>query len=122
MLDQFYWAERMFWVGVASEPLKRDHLIPDSCSEAGIRDAANALSRALNYALSPQVKARALEIAERISLEVKQFPWKFNLPLCCPLCVCVFLVLCMWILSRAYRLMSNSWGESILLSHAFGRD
>lgn len=69
MLDQFYWAERMFWVGVASEPLKRDHLIPDSCSEAGIRDAANALSRALNYALSPQVKARALEIAERISLE-----------------------------------------------------
>ncbi|GMH24485.1 hypothetical protein Nepgr_026328 [Nepenthes gracilis] len=45
ILDQFYWAERMFWLGVAPEPLKRNHLLPE------------------------QIRARAQEISERISLE-----------------------------------------------------
>ena len=70
MLDQFYWAERMFWLGVAPEPLKRNHLFPDKNDGTSIREAAVVLSRAIDYALSPKVKARASEIAERISLEV----------------------------------------------------
>ncbi|KDP38894.1 hypothetical protein JCGZ_05051 [Jatropha curcas] len=69
MLDQFYWAERMHWLGVAPEPLKRNHLVPDKMDDLRIRIAANVLSRAIAYALSPEVKTRALEIAERISPE-----------------------------------------------------
>ncbi|XAR53121.1 Sterol 3-beta-glucosyltransferase [Bertholletia excelsa] len=69
MLDQFYWAERMYWLGVAPEPLKRNHLVPDENDDLSVREAANMLSIAINYALSPKVKARASEIAERLSLE-----------------------------------------------------
>ncbi|XP_057978225.1 sterol 3-beta-glucosyltransferase UGT80B1 isoform X2 [Malania oleifera] len=69
MLDQFYWAERMFWLGVAPEPLKRDHLLPDKMDEKSISEAAYLLSKAINYALSPDVKGRASEMAEIISLE-----------------------------------------------------
>ncbi|KAK4846341.1 hypothetical protein QYF36_016114 [Acer negundo] len=69
MLDQFYWAERMFWIGVASEPLKRKHLVPDNVNDMSIKEAAESLSGAIRYALSPKVKARAVQIAERISIE-----------------------------------------------------
>ncbi|XP_059648138.1 sterol 3-beta-glucosyltransferase UGT80B1 isoform X2 [Cornus florida] len=68
MLDQFYWAERMFWLGVAPEPLQRSQLLPDE-DDTCIKEAANVLASAINYALSPKVKSRASEIAERISLE-----------------------------------------------------
>ncbi|CAK7357012.1 unnamed protein product [Dovyalis caffra] len=68
---RFYWAEKMYWIGVSPEPLNRSHLIPDKLDNVSIRMAANVLSRAINNALSPKVKARALEIAERISLECK---------------------------------------------------
>ncbi|OAY39890.1 sterol 3-beta-glucosyltransferase UGT80B1 isoform X1 [Manihot esculenta] len=69
MLDQFYWAERMHWLGVAPEPLKRNHLVPDKMDDFRIRVAANVLSRAIADALSPEVKIRAQKIAEMISLE-----------------------------------------------------
>ncbi|KAH9685917.1 glycosyltransferase [Citrus sinensis] len=69
MLDQFYWAERMFWLGVAPEPLKRNHLVPDNADDTSIKEAAEALSQAIQYALSPRVKECAKEIAERISVE-----------------------------------------------------
>lgn len=69
ILDQFYWAEKMYWIGVSPEPLNRSHLIPDKLDDVSIRMAAKVLSRAINDALSPNIKARALEIAERISLE-----------------------------------------------------
>lgn len=70
MLDQFYWAERMHWLGVSPEPLSRNHLLPDKCDERSVQEAAHVLSSAIHDALSPKVKARAVEIAERISLEV----------------------------------------------------
>jgi hypothetical protein len=60
----------MYWIGVSPEPLNRSHLIPDKQDDVSIRMAAKVLSRAINDALSPNIKARALEIAERISLEV----------------------------------------------------
>ncbi|KAK9286929.1 hypothetical protein L1049_015337 [Liquidambar formosana] len=69
MLDQFYWAERMFWLGVSPEPLKRNHLLPDKNDDSCVSEAASVLSRAINCALSLEVKARASEIAERISHE-----------------------------------------------------
>ncbi|KAF4348341.1 hypothetical protein G4B88_020404 [Cannabis sativa] len=69
MHDQFYWAERMYWLGVAPEPLKRNHLFPETNDEASVQAAANVLSRAINDALSPDVRARATEISRKISLE-----------------------------------------------------
>lgn len=71
MLDQFYWAERMFWLGVAPEPLKRNDLFPENNDEKIVREAANVLSRAIYDALSPRTTACAKEISERLSLEVK---------------------------------------------------
>ncbi|XVE48689.1 hypothetical protein DITRI_Ditri01bG0022600 [Diplodiscus trichospermus] len=69
MLDQFYWAEKMFWLGVAPEPLRRNDLVPENIIDTNIRVAANVLSQAIHDALSPGVKARALEVSKRISLE-----------------------------------------------------
>ncbi|KAL5714722.1 hypothetical protein ACHQM5_016644 [Ranunculus cassubicifolius] len=69
LLDQFYWAERMFWLGVAPEPLQKNLLFLDKDDEACIRKAANVLSNAINSALSPEIKSRASAIAERLHLE-----------------------------------------------------
>lgn len=70
ILDQFYWAERMHWLGVSPEPLSRNHLLPDKNDNTSIHEAARVLSLAIHDALSSTVKARAAEIAERILLEV----------------------------------------------------
>ncbi|XP_077245796.1 UDP-Glycosyltransferase superfamily protein isoform X2 [Tasmannia lanceolata] len=69
MLDQFYWAERMFWLGVAPKPLQRKNLLPDNDDVMSIGQAINALSNTIKEALSPEIKACAAAIAERISLE-----------------------------------------------------
>ncbi|KAJ4964839.1 hypothetical protein NE237_016688 [Protea cynaroides] len=69
MLDQFYWAERMFWLGVAPEPLQKRYLLPDEDDLVSIRQAADGLSNAINSALCPKIKERALEISQRISSE-----------------------------------------------------
>ncbi|XP_059313640.1 sterol 3-beta-glucosyltransferase isoform X1 [Lycium ferocissimum] len=69
MLDQFYWAERMYWLGVAPEPLRREHLVPDKDEDFYIKEAANMLVRALGYALSSEVKTRALQISNKLSNE-----------------------------------------------------
>ncbi|XP_062029317.1 sterol 3-beta-glucosyltransferase UGT80B1 [Rosa rugosa] len=69
LLDQFYWAERMFWLGVAPEPLKRSHLLPEESDDESIEEAAKMLSRVIHDTLSPEIRERAVEISERISLE-----------------------------------------------------
>ncbi|XP_020221678.1 sterol 3-beta-glucosyltransferase UGT80B1 isoform X3 [Cajanus cajan] len=69
MLDQFYWAERMHWLGVSPEPLNRNHLLPDKNDNTSVQEAACVLSLSIHAALSSTVKARAAEIAERILLE-----------------------------------------------------
>ncbi|KAK4747596.1 hypothetical protein SAY87_014182 [Trapa incisa] len=69
MLDQFYWAERMFWLGVAPAPLKRRHLLPDDDDDVHIKEAALILSKSIYQSLSREVKARALEISSKISIQ-----------------------------------------------------
>ncbi|CAH9139456.1 unnamed protein product [Cuscuta epithymum] len=71
MLDQFYWADRMFWLGVSAEPLKREHLVPDTNDSCGssIKEGAKMLAKAINFALSSQVKKRALQLAITLSTE-----------------------------------------------------
>ncbi|KAF1890539.1 hypothetical protein Lal_00041324 [Lupinus albus] len=69
MLDQFYWAERMYWLGVSPEPLRRNHLVPDKNDDTSIQEAAHVLSMAIHDVLSSRVKAQAAETAKRLSLE-----------------------------------------------------
>lgn len=68
----------MFWLGVAPEPLKRTHLVPDEEDSATIAQAANALTNALKVALASKIKERASEISEKISLEVFHH-WKLSM-------------------------------------------
>ncbi|XP_057825346.1 sterol 3-beta-glucosyltransferase UGT80A2 isoform X4 [Cryptomeria japonica] len=67
-MDQFYWAERMGWLGVAPPPLKKKHLIPDNHKDS-IMEAANALLDALNTALSVGMRTRAADLAGKICSE-----------------------------------------------------
>ncbi|EFH64796.1 hypothetical protein ARALYDRAFT_894363 [Arabidopsis lyrata subsp. lyrata] len=39
MLDQFYWAEKMSWLGVAPQPLKRYHLLLEETNDENIMEA-----------------------------------------------------------------------------------
>ncbi|KAL1224207.1 Sterol 3-beta-glucosyltransferase UGT80A2 [Cardamine amara subsp. amara] len=70
MLDQFYWAEKMSWLGVSPQPLKRNHLLLDEKNdENNIMEAAQVVAKAIYDALSTETRARAMEIAEILSLE-----------------------------------------------------
>ncbi|XP_037454187.1 sterol 3-beta-glucosyltransferase UGT80B1-like isoform X2 [Triticum dicoccoides] len=69
LLDQFYWAERLHWLGVAPEPLKRQHLIPDIDDAASVNKAAGVLLGAIRSASSPEIKAQATVIAQRLASE-----------------------------------------------------
>lgn len=69
ILDQFYWAERLNWLGVAPEPLQKQHLVPETDDATCIERATDVLSKAIKLALSPEMKAQASNIADRISSE-----------------------------------------------------
>ncbi|PUZ74653.1 hypothetical protein GQ55_1G082200 [Panicum hallii var. hallii] len=69
LLDQFYWAERLHWLGVAPEPLQRQHLIPDSDDASSIHNAAEVLHGAIKSALLPEIKAQATRISDRLFFE-----------------------------------------------------
>lgn len=60
----------MFWLGVAPEPLRKTHLLPDEEDVVRIAQAADALSNALKVALSSKIKERASEVSKKISSEV----------------------------------------------------
>eukprot|EP00252_Welwitschia_mirabilis_P022068 TRINITY_DN5853_c0_g1_i2.p1 TRINITY_DN5853_c0_g1~~TRINITY_DN5853_c0_g1_i2.p1 ORF type:complete len:201 (+),score=36.71 TRINITY_DN5853_c0_g1_i2:1205-1807(+) len=68
ILDQFYWAERMSWIGVAPPALTKKHLIPDSTPES-ISEAATVVSRSLHAALREEMRSRATSIAEKLRAE-----------------------------------------------------
>ncbi|KAL9239809.1 hypothetical protein vseg_014093 [Gypsophila vaccaria] len=69
MADQFYWSERMFWLGVAPEPFERNHLVPECCDDISVKEGAHMLSRAIRFTLRPEVKDHAIKISDKISLE-----------------------------------------------------
>uniref|UniRef100_A0A0D3F2B6 Glycosyltransferase family 28 N-terminal domain-containing protein n=1 Tax=Oryza barthii TaxID=65489 RepID=A0A0D3F2B6_9ORYZ len=68
-IPQFYWAERLHWLGVAPEPLRRQHLILDTDNASSINNAADMLIGAIKSALSPEIKAQATRIANKLSSE-----------------------------------------------------
>ncbi|KAH9331013.1 hypothetical protein KI387_003121, partial [Taxus chinensis] len=67
-MDQFYWAERMAWLGVSPPALKKKHLIPDN-SKDSIMEGANALLDAVHMAMSVGMRARAADLAGKIHSE-----------------------------------------------------
>lgn len=69
LMDQFYWSERLQWLGVAPEPLQRQNLVPDNDDSLSIHNAADVLVGAIRSALSPETKAQAARIADRLSSE-----------------------------------------------------
>ncbi|KAL5212090.1 hypothetical protein ABZP36_022937 [Zizania latifolia] len=69
LLDQFYWAERLHWLGVAPEALQRQYLIPETNNASSINNAADVLSGAIKSALSLEIKAQATRIADKLSSE-----------------------------------------------------
>ncbi|PWZ20310.1 hypothetical protein Zm00014a_031353 [Zea mays] len=69
LMDQFYWSERLQWLGVAPEPLQRQNLVPDNDDALSIHNAADVLVGAIRSALSPETKAQAARIADRLSSE-----------------------------------------------------
>ncbi|KFK27741.1 hypothetical protein AALP_AA8G423200, partial [Arabis alpina] len=69
MMDQFYWAEKMYWLGVAPQPLKRNHLLLEEANDENITEAAQVVAKAIYDALSAKTRTRAMEIAEILSLE-----------------------------------------------------
>ncbi|CAN6859000.1 unnamed protein product [Brassica oleracea] len=69
MMDQFYWAEKMTWLGVAPQPLKRNHLLPEESNDESIMEAAQVVAKAVYDALSSKTRDSAMEIAELLSLE-----------------------------------------------------
>lgn len=70
MMDQFYWAEKMSWLGVAPQPLKRNHLLLEETNDENIIEAAKVVAKAIYDALSAKTRTRAMEIAAILSLEV----------------------------------------------------
>lgn len=67
MLDQFYWAERMCWIGVSSDVLHKNVLIPDNDDDVNI--SAETLKKTILSACSPKIKDRAVEVSGIISSE-----------------------------------------------------
>eukprot|EP00898_Chlorokybus_atmophyticus_P000155 jgi/Chlat1/113/Chrsp1S08789 len=62
--DQFMWAEKMAWLGLAPEPLKQWHLMP----EAGqMQDAVAASVKAVRFALSDEVQAAAKRVEQEFA-------------------------------------------------------
>lgn len=69
ILDQFYWAERLCWLGVAPEPLGKKHVVPDNQDAENIMIAANALSSAIKHAMTPEMRNQASKISRKIHSE-----------------------------------------------------
>ncbi|KAH7435201.1 hypothetical protein KP509_06G054400 [Ceratopteris richardii] len=67
ILDQFYWAERMAWIGVSPPPLKRECLIPPGSSET--HASLNDLLHAIEEASHPKVRSCAEDYGKRIREE-----------------------------------------------------
>jgi hypothetical protein len=55
---------------VAPEPLQRQNLVPDNDDALSNNNAADVLVGAIKSALSPEIKAQAARIADRLSFEV----------------------------------------------------
>lgn len=68
VLDQFYWAERMAWIGVAPQALKPNHLCPPPGDEE-VREAVSAVVSAVTEASRAGMRERASAWSRKICEE-----------------------------------------------------
>ncbi|GBG81511.1 hypothetical protein CBR_g32500 [Chara braunii] len=76
LFDQFYWAERMFWIGVASEPLAPTDVMIDGIGmDKGTNEAQDMAERsarlvaALRQACTDTVRQTSVQLAHTINKE-----------------------------------------------------
>jgi UDP:flavonoid glycosyltransferase YjiC (YdhE family) len=71
VLDQFYWAERMAWLGVAPPPLRPEHLIVNvHGSVEDYNEAVRVVSCAIAKACKTEMRACASNLGKKIHSEV----------------------------------------------------
>lgn len=71
MLDQFYYAKRMFWHGVAPEHLKRNQLVPhedDDVREQLLLSTRDKSSKTFSCILIQWTETKKNEISKRVKL------------------------------------------------------
>ncbi|CAA7025924.1 unnamed protein product [Microthlaspi erraticum] len=59
----------MYWLGVAPQPLKRNHMLLEETNDENIMEASQVVAKAIYDAVSRKSRARAVEIAEILYLE-----------------------------------------------------
>lgn len=71
VLDQFYWAERMTWLGVAPQHLTPQHLMPEISqpSSESFVEAVKVVTGAINEAFSVELKHCAASLSAKIEFE-----------------------------------------------------
>ncbi|KAG0611428.1 hypothetical protein M758_7G140500 [Ceratodon purpureus] len=71
VLDQFYWAERMAWLGVAPQPLKPEHLMPALSQPPceSLVEAVKVVSAAITEGLSVELQRCAASLGAKIAAE-----------------------------------------------------
>lgn len=71
VLDQFYWAERMEWLGVAPAPLRPEHLMPDLHEDGSVcfTEAVRAFTSAVMKGFSEECKQCASSLRNKIQEE-----------------------------------------------------
>lgn len=72
VLDQFYWAERMTWLGVAPQPLMPQNLMPDISRTApseSFVEAVKVVTAAISQAFSDVLKRCARSLSAKLEVE-----------------------------------------------------
>lgn len=71
VMDQFYWAERMEWLGVAPAPLRPEHLMPDLHEEGSVSlsDAVRVVTSAVMKGFTEECKQCASSLRNKIQME-----------------------------------------------------
>ena len=74
LLDQFYWAARLEYIGVAAPALKPQDLMPgDGTGEVdcGVKNVGCALRKALGSDMRKRAKELALEVSKEVGMKNK---------------------------------------------------
>ena len=71
VLDQFYWAERMTWLGVAPQPLTPQNLMPDISPppSESLAEAVKLVKAAIQESLALEAKRCAASLSAQIDVE-----------------------------------------------------
>eukprot|EP00850_Spirogloea_muscicola_P000504 SM000002S05584 [mRNA] locus=s2:1015449:1019679:+ [translate_table: standard] len=69
IFDQFYWAERMAWLGVASKSVALHNILSGKATLEPLVEGTDALTGAILQAAAPTVRQRARDIASNLGKE-----------------------------------------------------